>query len=68
MFLKFGALSPKLTEQVPGLPEHFDDKARAVTMLRINGILTSAESTKAINRIGKLVMAWCKENGRFDNE
>ena len=65
MTLRFGVLAPKLSEQVIGLPESFDEKVRSVITLKINGILTDSEATKALGRIGKQVMKWMEEHERI---
>ena len=53
MQISFGALSPKLSEQIPGLPEQYDRDAEAITRLLVRGILTESETHKARKRLIK---------------
>lgn len=53
--IRMGALAPKLSEQIPGLPEHFDRDADAITRLKIRGLLTDAEGDKARKRLIKAI-------------
>lgn len=57
--VQFGALAPKLSEQVPQLrkedADDFQESADAVTMLRIRGILSAAETDKARARLTRVI-------------
>ena len=55
MDIVLGALCPKLSEQIPGLSEHYDRDADAITRLVIRGILTDSEATKARKRLLKRI-------------
>lgn len=58
----FGALSPKPSDQVRGLPEKYDTHADAVTRLAIAGILTDGEAHKARGRLMKRIVKWVQDN------
>ena len=53
--IQFGALAPKLTEQLQGLPEIFDRYADAVTILSVKRIISSQEAQKARKRIVRMI-------------
>ena len=58
--IEFGALSPKLSEQLRGkLPHHvlrsFDKFADAIVLLSVHGVLSDAETHRARQRIVKAI-------------
>lgn len=60
--VSFGALSPKPSEQVKGLPDKYDAWADSVTRLVIGGILTDAEAHKARGRLMKRIVSWVQNS------
>jgi hypothetical protein len=61
--LKFGALAPKLSEQIEGLPPWYDNADRAISMLYIGGIITNTESIAARKKLVKKIESWLKTKG-----
>ena len=53
--IHMGALSPKLSDQIPGLPDHFDRDADAITRLKVRGLMTDSEGDKARKRLVKAI-------------
>ena len=51
--IRFGAMSPPLSEQIPGCSKFCDQMANHITMLRIQGILNQAEVRNAEKRLIK---------------
>ena len=58
MDIRFGALSPKLSEQIKGLPEVFDKVADDITRLHLRGLLTDLETKKARKRLVITANTW----------
>ena len=58
MDIRFGALSPKLSEQIKGLPEVFDKDAEYITWLHFRGLLTDLETKNARKRLVSMVNIW----------
>lgn len=57
----FGAMAPKLSTQIKGLPKLFDRLADAVILLSVQGILTDAEKVRAERRIIREIVRWDKK-------
>lgn len=55
MEIRFGAMAPYLSEQIPGLDEQYDIDADCITRLHIRGILPDAETHKARKRLLKKI-------------
>lgn len=60
MYLSFGALAPKISEQLAGKidtkkAEAFDADAFELTRLQIRGLLTDGEAHKARGRLVKAI-------------
>ena len=53
--IAFGALAPKLSEQIPGIHPRWDEIAHGIGMAQIWGILTDAETARARKRIMKAI-------------
>lgn len=53
--VRFGAMAPKLSEQVPGAPACLQDDADAVTRLYLRGLLTESEARRARHRIVRAI-------------
>lgn len=62
--LRMGAMSPKLSEQINGLPKVFDEFADAVTLLSVHGLLAGSEAHNARKRIVKKIEKWDDEQGK----
>jgi hypothetical protein len=61
MIISFGALAPKLSEQIPALPPEYDDDADAITRLHCRGLLLDAETRRARGRLMKKINRRRKE-------
>jgi hypothetical protein len=55
MKIEFGALSDKLSKQIPGLPEVYDDISRSVTMLYLHGYISDSASMAIRKKIVKRI-------------
>jgi hypothetical protein len=60
--IHFGAMAPKLEEQVPGTPPCIQDDADAVTRLFLRGLMTEVEARNVRKRIVKAIEKQAKTN------
>ena len=58
MEICMGALSPKLSEQIIGLPTEYDKDADAITRLFVREIITDSECQRARRRLIKKIEKW----------
>jgi hypothetical protein len=58
MKIAFGAMCPKLSEQIDGLPEEFDRDADAITRLIIRGFLSESVATSCRKKLVKNIEKW----------
>lgn len=58
--LIFGAVAPKLSEQIKGLDKIFDRDAAEISRLYVRGLLTDGESLKARKRLCAKISTWAE--------
>ena len=61
--IRFGVLSPKISEQIAGASENYDKDADAIDRLYLRGILSGKETDNARKRLVKRIERDIKENG-----
>ena len=61
--IRFGVLSPKISEQIAGTSENYDKDADAIDRLYVRGILSGKETDNARKRLVKRIERDIKENG-----
>lgn len=62
--LLMGDTAPKLSEQIHGIPNSFDDMADAVTMLSVHGVLAGNEAHNARKRIVRKINQWVAKQSK----
>lgn len=55
MEIQFGAMAPKLTEQIPDLDEKYEKANYAITFLFLHGLLSDSETYKARRKLVKMI-------------